>query len=579
MEKAVSFGPLTGTLITEEELTAAVSCEQDADGVWLCRLTLDWPQAVHPQPVKLHLLTACKDIYTQWDPVFRRSRYVGWLEGKAFESRLGSWLPVLAFASKTGRSRLTVALSDVKTPIRLIGEMSWPHLQACANITLFTGVLSPISHYEVTVRIDTRDMAFDESIRRITAWYTALGYGNTDTPEAAYDAAYSTWYSYMRNVHGRQIIKECRAAQKLGMDTVIVDDGWQNVKNISDYSYCGDWNPAPNRFPDMRAFVEEVHEIGMKVMLWFPVPFIGEKAAAFSRFEGKYLYARENRSCYVLDPRYPEVRDYLVQTYVHAVRDWDLDGLKLDYIDRFCKGGDPMPGMDFDSVEDAVETLLGEIRAALTAIKPDILIEFRQPYIGPVIGTYGNMLRVWDCPLDPMTNRLSIADLRLTTAGAAVHSDMVVWDKDDTDESVATHLYATLFGVPQISMRLNTLSAAHRRVLSAFLAFRNRHRDTLMRGEFTASSLDSNYAVTQAAKDGERITVITASPMMELGGYADEYVINLTDRTELALIGNTDGLRYEVIDCRGKVISRLKKLKKQQRTVELPYAAIVHFIR
>lgn len=579
MEKAVSFGPLSGTLITEEELTAAVSCEQEKAGVWLCRLTLDWPQAVHPQPVKLHLLTACKDIYTQWDPVFRRSRYVGWLEGKAFESRLGSWLPVLAFASKTNRSRLTVALSDVKTPIRLTGEMSWPHLQACANITLFTGVMSPISHYEVTVRIDTRDMAFDESIRRITAWYTALGYGNTDIPEAAYDAAYSTWYSYMRDVHGRQIIKECRAAKKLGMDTVIVDDGWQNVKNISDYSYCGDWNPAPNRFPDMRAFVEEVHEIGMKVMLWFPVPFIGEKAAVFSRFEGKYLYARENRSCYVLDPRYPEVRDYLVQTYVHAVRDWDLDGLKLDYIDRFCKGGDPTPGMDFDSVEDAVETLLGEIRTALTAIKPDILIEFRQPYIGPVIGTYGNMLRVWDCPLDPMTNRLSIADLRLTTAGAAVHSDMVVWDRDDTDESVATHLYATLFGVPQISMRLNTLSSAHRRVLSAFLAFRNRHRDTLMRGEFTASGLDSNYAVTQAAKDGERITVITASPMMELGGYADEYVINLTDRTELALIGNTDGLRYEVIDCRGKVISRLKKLKKQQRTVELPYAATVHFIR
>lgn len=579
MKKEMTLGPLTAVLSSEEEITAQVDCREEMPDVWLCRLTLDWPQAVSPQPMVLQWHLPCLDMCVQWDPVFRRARYMPWMESKAFESRLAAWSPMLAFASKSGRSRLTLALSDVKTPIRLSGDVAWPELDVTGKMTFFTGVISPISHYEVTVRIDRRDMRFDDAIRQVTDWYGTLGYGQTHTPDAAYGSTYSTWYAYQQDVHAAQLLKECRAAKRMGMDTIIVDDGWQNVKKVRDYAYCGDWNPAPNRFPDMRAFVDEVHQIGMKVMLWFPVSFIGVKSAAFSRFEGKYLYPREEIGCWVLDPRYQEVREYLVQTYVKAVREWDLDGLKLDYIDRFCKGGDPTDGMDHDSVEDATETLLGEIRDGLRAVKPDILIEFRQPYIGPVIGTYGNMLRVWDCPLDPMTNRLSIADLRLTTAKAAVHSDMVVWTKGDSDESAATHLYATLFGVPQISMRLNTLPASHRRVLSAFLAFRNRHIDTLMKGKFSVRGADSNYAVMQAAKDGERVTMLSASPLIELGDYADEYVINLTDGQELTVVGRTDGMSYEVIDCRGKRIGRMKKLKKQERTIPVPYAAYVHFVK
>jgi hypothetical protein len=83
----------------------------------------------------------------------------------------------------------------------------------------------------------------------------------------------------------------------------------------------------------------------------------------------------------------------------------------------------------------------------------------------------------------------------------------------------------------------------------------------------------------QANKDGERITMLSASPLIELGDYTDEYVINLTDGQELAVVGRTDGVSYEVIDCRGKRIGRMKKLKKQERTIPVPYAAYVHFVK
>lgn len=59
--------------------------------------------------------------------------------------------------------------------------------------------------------------------------------------------------------------------------------------------------------------------------------------------------------CSVLDPRYPETRRFIIGAWVHAVRDWDLDGFKLDFIDRFETNGTFCDGMDCYSVEDAAE--------------------------------------------------------------------------------------------------------------------------------------------------------------------------------------------------------------------------------
>ena len=53
-------------------------------------------------------------------------------------------------------------------------------------------------------------------------------------------------------------------------------------------------------------------------------------------FKDKSLrFTETGLAAYTLDPRYPEVRQYLIDTYVKALRDWELDGFKLDFIDRF----------------------------------------------------------------------------------------------------------------------------------------------------------------------------------------------------------------------------------------------------
>ena len=63
-------------------------------------------------------------------------------------------------------------------------------------------------------------------------------------------------------------------------------------------------------------------------------------------------------------------------------------------------------GRDFASVNEATDRMMTDVLAELRKVKPDVMIEFRQPYIGPLIRKYGNMFRASDCPNSYLANRV-----------------------------------------------------------------------------------------------------------------------------------------------------------------------------
>ena len=103
------------------------------------------------------------------------------------------------------------------------------------------------------------------------------------------------------------------------MKTVIIDDGWQTDDESRKYGFCGEWRVAKKKFYDFEKFVRDVHALGMKVMVWYSVPFVGFFSESFVRFKNKLLYRENGLNAGVLDPRYKEVRDYLVSVYKTAL--------------------------------------------------------------------------------------------------------------------------------------------------------------------------------------------------------------------------------------------------------------------
>ena len=107
--------------------------------------------------------------------------------------------------------------------------------------------------------------------------------------------------------------------------------------------------------------------------------------------------------------------------------------------------------MDIQSLQDAVDIFMTSVINTLREIKPDILIEFRQNYIGPNMRKFGNMFRVGDCPCDYIENRMCLLDLRALMGNSAVHSDMLMWHKDESAEYDALQIIGIIFGVMQYS--------------------------------------------------------------------------------------------------------------------------------
>ena len=70
-----------------------------------------------PETVTIRFSVPDVDIYSIWSPALRYDRRLGVNWGKkGVASRLCSWMPLHALVSQNGRNRMTVALSDAKTP-------------------------------------------------------------------------------------------------------------------------------------------------------------------------------------------------------------------------------------------------------------------------------------------------------------------------------------------------------------------------------------------------------------------------------------------------------------------------------
>lgn len=292
----------------------------------------------------------------------------------------------------------------------------------------------------------------------------------------------------------------------------------------------------------------------MKVMLWFSVPFVGKYSENFKKFEGKYL--NKPGECGILDPRFPECRKFTVELYKNAALNWNLDGLKLDFIDSFKLteySSRDYGSMDYISLEDAVEAFLKEINTELKTLNPDFLIEFRQKYIGPAVRQVGNMLRVNDCPCSSEQNKTGITDIRFLAGNTAVHSDMIMWNNSDTVESAAYQMISTIYGVPQISVRLDEITEEQRKMLKFYLDFWVKNRETLLEGKLTAENPENGYSLIKSELDGRAVITAYAKNDVDISDFTSGSIINASGRDYIIVLADRK-MRFTAYDCMGNVV-------------------------
>lgn len=536
------------------------------------------PEAEIPEKFSVTWFFSAKDIASTWNPSLQEIHglFFDWGK-KTIKSRLASWMPEQQLISRTGKNRLNIAVSDVDTPIEIGTGIREEDATFICQVTFFTLPTSPRKNYSAVIRLDMRDIPYYDSIYDVSDWWeNECGYKPAHVPEAARQPMDSLWYSFHQMLDKDEIIKECRHSKELGMETVIIDDGWQTDDNNRGYAFCGDWEVAENKMGSMAQLVENLHAEGMKVMLWYSVPFMGIYSKNYDRFKNMLLdESGDNKTFFALDPRYKEVRSYLCDVYETAVREWKLDGLKLDFIDSFILKGkslNPDPARDYQSLEDAIHALMAEIKSRLTKLNPEILIEFRQSYVGPSIRKYGNMLRVGDCPCDILKNRFNIVNLRLTSGKTAVHSDMIMWSYEDTAENAALQFASILYGVPQISMRIDRLPKEHCDMLRHYISFWKEWREVLLDGKLTATNPECEYSLVCSELNDKAVFTAYSDTVIPVKT-KETAAVNAT-AAESLIIKNASGYNYAVTSCTGEKLSE-GTISSDLEEIRVPIAGMI----
>jgi alpha-galactosidase len=559
----------------------------DEPGVQLVRFAFSLPERSVPPQFTVSFRHPLTDVHGLWRPdyqpqgIFDRTLQPPW---ESFRTSATRGAPIVCAYAQSGENRITFAWSDATNPATVRANVEEESGELLCALTLFELASAPTAQYEATLRLDTRPIPYCDAVDGVRAWWEAMPvYEPGPVPAAAREPVYSTWYSYHLALSADAVEEQCRLARELGCGVVIVDDGWQTNTVERGYSSCGDWRPSAAKFPDMRRHVMRVQALGLRYLLWFALPFVGERTAAWSTFKDRVL-AYEPVGWAgrwgVLDPRFPEVRSWLVSTCEQAAREWGVDGFKLDFIDEFQLSEQDLfgDGRDMDSVAAAVERVLTEVTTRLRERNPDVAIEFRQTYTGPLMRRFATMFRAADCPGDALENRVRTLTLRLLAGATPVHSDMLMWSPDDGVESAALQLLNVLFAVPQISLRLDLLPPEHLAMLRFWLGFSREHREVLLDGRLRPLHPELNYSLVLAGDGDTLIAAAYGQELVEVEQLPrDTYLVNGTWRDRLVLVLAEPCQRLvRVRNCTGLLQSeRHARLGAGFTTIDVPRAGLV----
>jgi len=477
--------------------------------------------------------------------------------------KANSGMPVYSLYNLDGVNACTWALSDAVHDSEIGGSYRNGKVYR-SRAVIFGATIGAVTEYAVTLRFDFRRIPYYTALKDVSSWWASMAeYTPCAVPAAARMPLLSSWYSYNLNIDPDDLEAQCALAKEMGMDTVILDDGWQTDQKDFGYQNNGDWEVSTEKLPDFAGHVKRVQAMGMKYMVWFSVPFVGVESKAYERFKDMLLPGRQGARWYSLDPRLAAAREYLAQTYENFLRRYGIDGFKMDFIGSIGlgRGVEDIEDdrRDCVSIGEGVCKLLDNVMARLKAINPDVLIEFRQAYNGPAMRKYGNMFRAVDCPNSIGDNRVRTLDVRLLCGETVVHADPITWHDDEPVHSAAMQIIHALFAVPQISRKMTELTEPHRRMLKQQMAFARQHADVLLGGELRPLYPHMLYPLVVAKNEAKLLAAFYCPLPLKLDEEIPEQLILVNgayDHELLVDLAEPLGpVRMKVTSCTGEVLT------------------------
>lgn len=146
----------------------------------------------------------------------------------------------------------------------------------------------------------------------------------------------NSWEAAYFDFDADKLVSFAREAKKLGVELLVMDDGWFGHRN-DDTSSLGDWYVNENKLPDgLNKLIERVNAEGLKFGIWYEPEMISPDSDLFRahpdwcvRVEGREPML--GRQQYVIDMSRKDVRDNIWEQMYSVLSQNNIEYLKWDF--------------------------------------------------------------------------------------------------------------------------------------------------------------------------------------------------------------------------------------------------------
>lgn len=154
----------------------------------------------------------------------------------------------------------------------------------------------------------------------------------------------NNWEATYFDFDDDKLVKIAEEASKLGIDMLVMDDGWFGRRN-SDDSSLGDWFVNEDKLKGgLKSLVDRINNLGMKFGIWFEPEMISPDSDLY-RQHPDWMIASGGRTpgmCrnqYVLDYSRQEVTDYIYDRLYTILKSTNIEYVKWDMNRSIAEAG------------------------------------------------------------------------------------------------------------------------------------------------------------------------------------------------------------------------------------------------
>ena len=146
----------------------------------------------------------------------------------------------------------------------------------------------------------------------------------------------NSWEAFYFDISGEKLLEMARYAKKLGVDMLVIDDGWFINRN-DELHALGDWTPDEKKLGmNLESLVKKINAIGLDVGLWLEPEMVSENSNLYREHpDWAFVIPNENptksRHQLVLDLSNRDVRKYILDSIFAILASTNVKYIKWDY--------------------------------------------------------------------------------------------------------------------------------------------------------------------------------------------------------------------------------------------------------